>query len=214
MHSAFFRFWTAVIGIAVVTSVACWPGASSVTAPGPSRPPVDVEAVFVQVKDAVKPFWCSNAYSDIGDMAHAGNIDTMRLRVPEYRGVMTTWGFDLGSIAGPPAAQPIIDKLSELNAAEMADLDALAGADDNDKKQINRLLARVSYDDALVAVPAHRLSAALCHPDPRFAADQLHLWANNPSGVRTQDRRQAVHLAHAHVYPAAIFKGWIRGEHD
>jgi hypothetical protein len=72
------------------------------TAPGPSSPPVDVEAAFAQVKEAVKPFWCSNAYSDMGDMAHAGNIDTMRLRVDEYRVVMRTWDDDLGRIAVPP----------------------------------------------------------------------------------------------------------------
>jgi hypothetical protein len=182
MHSAFCKFFISVVGIAVVASVAgCGgsdaPHASNVTAPGPSSPPVDVEAAFAQVKDAIEPFWCSNAYSDMGDMAQAGNIATMRLRVHEYRGVMTTWDDDLGSIAVPPAAQPIIDKIGELNAAEIADLDALAGIDDKDKKQINRLLWRVYYDDALVAVEADHLSAALGHPEPQgqIAADQLEL---------------------------------------
>jgi hypothetical protein len=148
MHSAFCKFWIAVVGIAVVTTVAGCGGndaphassASSVTAPSSSTPPVDANAAFTQVEDAVKPFWCSNAYSDIGDMAHAGNIDTMKLRVHEYPGVMTTWGDDLGRIAVFPAAQPIIDKIGQLNAAEIADLDALAGVEDKDKKQIDRLL--------------------------------------------------------------------------
>jgi hypothetical protein len=208
MHSAFCKFWTAVIGIAVVTSVACWPGASSVTAPDPSSPPVDVEAAFAQVKEAAKPFCCSNAYSDMGDMAHAANIDAMRLRVDEYRGVMRTWDDDLGRIAVPPAAQPIIDKLCELNAAEIADLDALAGVDDNDKKQIDRLLRLVYHDDALVAVQAHHLSAALGHPDPRFVADQVHLWVNNPEVVSEHkiDAKQ-YNVAHHQVYAAAIFEG-------
>ncbi len=191
MHSAFCKFWISVVGIAVATSVAGCGGSdaphasspSSVAAPGPSSPPVDVEAAFAQVKEAVKPFWCSDAYSDMGDMAHAGNIDAMRLRVHEYRGVMTTWDDDLGSIAVPPAAQPIIDKIGQLDAAEIADLDALAGVDDKDKEQIDRLLGRVYYDDALVAVEADHLSAALGHPDPQIAADQLHLWANNPEVV-------------------------------
>jgi hypothetical protein len=201
MHSAFCKFGISVVGIAVVTSVAGCGGndaphassASSVTAPSSSTPPVDVEAAFAQVEDAIKPFWCSNAYSDIGDMAHAGNIDTMKLRVHEYRGVMTTWDDDLRRIAVFPAAQPIVDKIGELNAAEIADLDALAGVDDKDKKQTNRLLARVYYDDALVAVQAHRLSAAVCHPDPQIAADQLHLWANNPEVVSEHkiDTKQA-----------------------
>jgi hypothetical protein len=90
---------------------------------------------------------------------------------------MTTWDDDLGRIAVPPAAQPIIDKIGELNAAEMADLDALAGVNDKDKKQINRLLALVYYDDALVAVQADHLSAALGHPEPQgqIAADQLEV---------------------------------------
>jgi hypothetical protein len=185
MHSAFCTFWISVVGIAVVTSIPGCGGsdASSVTAPSSSTPPVDVEATFAQVEEAVKPFWCSNAYSDMGDMAHAGNIDAMRLRVLEYRGVMTTWDDDLGSIAVPPAAQPIVDKLHQLDAAEIADLDTLAGVDDKDEKQIDRLLGRVYYDDALVAVQAHHLSAALGHPDPQIAADQLHLWANNPEVV-------------------------------
>jgi hypothetical protein len=182
MHSAFCKFGISVVGIAVVTSVAdCGgsdvPHASSASSPSSSSPPVDVETAFAQVKEAVKPFWCSNAYSDMGDMAHAGNIDAMRLRVHEYRGVMTTWDDDLGRIAVPPAAQPIIDKIGELNAAEMADLDALAGVDDKDKEQINRLLGRVYYDDALVAVQADHLSAALGHPEPQgqVAADHLEV---------------------------------------
>jgi hypothetical protein len=41
---------------------------------------------------------------------------------------MMTWDDNLGRIAVPPAAQPIVGKLRELNAAEMADLDALAAA--------------------------------------------------------------------------------------
>jgi hypothetical protein len=182
------QVWISVVGIAVVTSVAVCGGsdapqassassASSVAAPSPSRPPVDANAAFAQVEKAVKPFWCSNAYSDIGDMADAGNIDTMKLRVHEYRGVMTTWDDDLSGIAVPPAAQPIVDKLHQLDAAEIADLDTLAGVDEKDKKQIDRLLGRVYYDDALVAVQAHHLSAALGHPEPQgqIAADQLEV---------------------------------------
>ncbi len=57
----------------------------------PVEPPADADEAFTQVEKAVKPFWCSNAYSHLGDMAHAGNIDTMKLRVREYCGVMTRW---------------------------------------------------------------------------------------------------------------------------
>jgi hypothetical protein len=144
-------------------------------APTTSSKAVDVDAAFAQYLKAVTPFWCSNAYFDIGDMADAGNVDTMKLRVHEYRGVMTTWDDNLGRIAVPPAAQPIVDKLRELNAAEMADLDALAGV--VDEKDKNRLLGLVYFDDALVGVEADRLSAALGHPEPRgrIASDQLEV---------------------------------------
>jgi hypothetical protein len=59
--------------------------------PQTRRAPADADEAFTQVEKAVKPFWCSNAYSHLGDMAHAGNIDTMKLRVREYCGVMTRW---------------------------------------------------------------------------------------------------------------------------
>jgi hypothetical protein len=176
MRRAFCKIWISVVGIAVVTSVAgCGgndapgaPSASSVAAPSPSSPPVDVDAAFAQFLKAVKPFWCSSAYSDIGEMADAGDVGAMKVRVHEYRGVMMTWDDNLGRIAVPPAAQPIVGKLRELNAAEMADLDALAAAvEKNDKKQMNRLTGLVYLDDAMVGVEADRLSAALGHPEPQ-----------------------------------------------
>jgi hypothetical protein len=185
MQSAFCKFWISVVGIAVVTSVAgCGgndtpgaPSASSVAAPSPSSPSVDVDAAFAQFLKAEELFWCSNAYSDIGAMADAGDVDTMKLRVHEYRGVMTTWDDKLGRIAVPPAAQPIVDKLHELNATEIADLDALVRVDENDKKEMDRLRGLVYFDDALVGVEADRLSAALGHPEPqgRIASDQLEV---------------------------------------
>ncbi len=176
MRRAFCKIWVSVVGIAVVTSVAgCGgndapgaPSASSVAAPSPSSPPVDVDAAFAQFLKAVKPYWCSSAYSDIGEMAEAGDVGTMKVRVHEWRGVMMTWDDNLGRIAVPPAAQPIVGKLRELNAAEMADLDALAAAvEKNDKKQMNRLTEVVYLDDAIVSVETRRLSAALGHPEPQ-----------------------------------------------
>ena len=176
MGRAFCKVWISVVGIAVVTSVAgCGgndapgaPSASSVAAPSPSSPPVDVDAAFAQLLKAVKPFWCSSAYSDIGDMAEAGDVDTMKIRVHEYRGVMTTWDDNLGRIAVPAAAQPIVGKLLELNAGEMADLDALAAAvEKNDKKQMMQLTGLAYLDDAMVGVEVDRLSTALGHPEPQ-----------------------------------------------
>jgi hypothetical protein len=189
MRRAFCKIWVSVVGITVVTSVAgCGgndapgapgaPSASSVAAPSPSSPPVDVDAAFAQFMKAVKPFWCSSAYTDIGEMAEAGDVGTMKVRVHEYRGVMMTWDDNLGRIAVPPAAQPIVGKLRELNAAEMADLDALAAAvEKNDKKQMNRLTEVVYLDDAIVSVEVDRLSAALGHPKPQagIAFSQLEV---------------------------------------
>jgi hypothetical protein len=220
MQSAFGKFGISVVGIAVVTSVAgCGdndaaeaPSASGEVAPSPSSPPVDADAAFMQVEKAVTPFWCSNAYSDIGDMATSGNIDTMKLRVHEYRGVMTTWDDNLGTIAVPPAAQPIIDKLRKLDAAEIADLDALAGVDENDKEQIDRLLGLVYDDDALVSVQAHRLSAAPGHRHPQAAADQVHLWANSPKVLlENKCDTQRYNVAHPQDCAAEIFEGWHKG---
>jgi hypothetical protein len=119
---------------------------------------VDVDAAFAQFLNAEKPYWCSSAYFEIDDMAVKGNVGAMRIRVHEYRGVITTWDDNLGRIAVPPAAQPIVDKLRELNATEMADLDALAGVDEKDKKEMDRLRRLFYYDDALVGVEADRLS--------------------------------------------------------
>ena len=132
---AFGKIWVPVVGIAVVTSVAgCGgndapgaPSASSVAASSPSSPPVDVDAAFAQYMKAVKPFWCASGFPDSGEMANAGVVGNLKV-VHEYRDVMMTWDDNLGRIAVPPAAQPIVGKLRELNAAEMADLDALAAA--------------------------------------------------------------------------------------
>jgi hypothetical protein len=183
MRSAFCKIWVSVVGIAVVTSVAgCGgngapsaPSASSVAAPSPSSPPVDVDvdAAFAQYMKAVKPFWCASGFPDIKE-----TVDTIKVRVHDYRGVMMTWDDNLGRIAVPPAAQPIVGKLRELNAAEIADMDALAAAaEKKDKKQMKRLTGLLNLDDAIVTVETNRLSAALGHPEPQagIAAAQLEV---------------------------------------
>jgi hypothetical protein len=185
MQHACGKIWISVVGIAIATSVAgCGgdeaPGASdavSVAASIPSSPPVDVDAAFAQYLDSVEPLWCSNAYVEIGDMAVKGNVGAMKVRVYEYSGVLAGWDYNLGRIAVPPAAQPVVDKLRDLNATELADLDALAAVDASDEKQLDRLMRVFYFDDALVAVEVDRLSAALGHPERqgRIAANQLGL---------------------------------------
>ena len=175
MRLAFGKIWVPMAGIAIVTSVAgCGandapgaPSASSVAAPSPSSPTVDVDVAFAQFLKAVKPFWCANGISTIGGRADLGAVGTIKV-IDEYRGVMMTWDDNLERIAVPPAAQPIVDKLRELNAAEMADMDALtAAAAKNDKKQMKRITGLLNLDDAILSVETDRLSAALGHPEPQ-----------------------------------------------
>jgi hypothetical protein len=184
MRRAFCKIWVSVVGIAVVTSVAGCGGndapaaksassvaalsASSVAAPSPSSPPVDADAAFAQYLKAVKPFWCGSGFSGFRELIDAGAVGTIKDGVNEYRGVMMTWDDDLGRIAVPPAAQLIVGKLRELNAAEMADMDALvAAAEKNDRNQMMRIAGLLNLDDAMVSLETARLSAALGHPEPQ-----------------------------------------------
>jgi hypothetical protein len=181
MRRAFGRIWVSVVGIAVVTSVAgcggksapsvssvAAPSASRVAAPSPSSPPVDVDAAFAQYLKAVKPFWCASGFSGFRELIDAGAVGTIKDGVHEYRGVMMTWDDDLGRVAVPPAAQLIVGKLRELNAAEMAEMDALvAAAEKYDQYQMMRITGLLNLDDAMVNLETARLSAALGHPEPQ-----------------------------------------------
>jgi hypothetical protein len=192
MRRAYCKILIYVVGIAVGASLASCggngaPDASSPAAPSPSSQTVDVDASFAQFAKAVKPFWCSDAYDDMANAHDADTLDVMNARVHEYRGVMTTWDDELGRIAVPLAAQPIVDKLRALNAAEIADLDALAEVvnksrvdekdKDKDVKETNRLLRLVYFDDALVGVEIDNLSAALGKPEDQaqIAVEQLEV---------------------------------------
>jgi hypothetical protein len=171
MRRAFCKTWVLVVGITVVTSVAGCGGdgesASSVAAPSPSSPPVDVDVAYAQFLKAVKPFWCADGFSGIGGRTIVGAADTIKV-VDDYRAVMMTWDDDLARIAVPPVAQPIVGKLRELNAAELADMDALtAAAENNERGQMKPITGILNLDDAMVNLETGHLSAALGHPEPQ-----------------------------------------------
>ena len=58
----------------------------------------------------------------------------MRDSARTYRDMVATWDAQLNTISFPPAAQPIVDKIHELNRVELADLDKLAGVVDEPRR--------------------------------------------------------------------------------
>jgi hypothetical protein len=175
MRRAFFKIWISVVGIAVATSVAgCGgaPGASS-----PSSPAVDPNVAFKQYEEAAKPFECSPLYGEMGDAAQVGDFDVMKDKARKFRNVVVTWDAALAEIAIPAAAQPIVDGMRELNASELAGLNALADVDGKDADRINIVRTQVEVDDSSVTVEGDRLRAALGHPLPQglVVADQLEM---------------------------------------
>jgi hypothetical protein len=101
----------------------------------------------------------------------------MKNKAREHRDVVATWVAALGKIAFPAAAQPIVARMRELSASELAGLNELAEVDGKDADRINMLRSQVEADDSSVTVEGDRLSAALGHPLPQalVAADQLEM---------------------------------------
>jgi hypothetical protein len=168
MRSDFCKFWISVFGLAVVTSV---PGCGGNGAPGASSPPtpsVDPNVAFEHYLDSLTPFKCSNAYDAMTQLANAGKVGNAKVYAKTYRDLEVTWNDELGKIAFPHAAQPIVDRIHELNVAELTDLDAvIALVDEQDTTKMNGLVGNVYYDEAVVAVELDRLAAALGRPESR-----------------------------------------------
>jgi hypothetical protein len=177
MRRAFRKTWIWVVGIAVAVSVASCGGteASTAEAPSPSSPPVDANVAFKQYDEASKPFECTDAYGDIGDAHHTGELAVMQGKAREYRDVMTTWDAQMRKIAFPAAAQPIVDGMRELIADEVTGLTELAEADVKDTERIATVRSEVEANDAVLMVEGDRLRAALGHPESTFgyAADLM-----------------------------------------
>jgi hypothetical protein len=178
MRRDFCKFWISVVGIAVVTSVAGCGSNDAPSASNPSSPPVDPKVAFEQYQDSLTPFKCSNAYDSMGQMVEADNVANAKIYAKTYRGLAATWNDELGKFAFPHVAQPVVDRIHEINAAELADLDALLGlADEKDTARMNELVGNVYYGEASVEVELDRLDAALGHPGSqgRVALDDFDL---------------------------------------
>ena len=55
----------------------------------------------------------------MGDAHDDGDLDAMQDNARKHRDVVTTLDAQLGEIAFPAAAQPIVDRMRELTAAEV-----------------------------------------------------------------------------------------------
>jgi uncharacterized protein YdbL (DUF1318 family) len=174
--------WIAVVGVAV--SAGCGgshaPGASgpaSVAAPSPSTAPIDPAVAFAQFERAAKPFDCSAPYVAMSGAFEASNYAAVLDNGRKERTVMETWDAELGKIAFPPEAQPVVDKIRKLNAAELTALTELASTDVVDTERIVTLQYQVEIANSSVTLASDDLREALGHPVPQtaIAADHIDL---------------------------------------
>jgi hypothetical protein len=180
MRYVFRLIGVCAFGVAAATGL---PGCGGSGAPPASSPsmssiaPVDPDGAFAQFDEAVKPFECSPAYGAMIDAAQAGNFVVRKDKARQYRGVITTWDADLGEIAVPTEAQPIVAKVREFNATELAHLNELVGIDVKDVERIEALTHSVQVDDMSVVVEGNHLRDALGHPQAvgGAVADDLEL---------------------------------------
>jgi hypothetical protein len=169
-----------LLGIALAVSVVSCGGTEAPAADAPvasssSSPPVDPNVAFAQYEKAVKPFECTDAYGDMGDAHHVGDLGAMKDNARKLRDVVTTLDAQMGKIVFPAAAQPIVEGMRELIADEIAGLNELAEIDVKDTARIAVVRSQVEANDTAVTVEGDRLRAALGHPESVFgsAADLL-----------------------------------------
>jgi hypothetical protein len=167
--------WIVAVGIAVVMSLAACGDTDAPVASNSTSPPVDPDTAFAEYEKAVRPLDCSDAYQAMGDASLAGEIGVMKDKAREYRDVVATFDARLGEIAFPDAAEPIVDVMRELLAAELTGLGELAAYDGEDKTRKATVRNNLEADDAVVGVEGNRLREALGHPESTFgvAADLL-----------------------------------------
>jgi hypothetical protein len=174
MRRAFSKIWISAAGIAVVASVV---GCGGADAPGASSVAADPNVAFAQYEEAAKPFECSKAYLEMWDALSDKHYGIMKDRARQHRDVVATWDAELGKIAFPVAAQPIVGRMRGFIATELPGLNELVTADDKDVDRMRTVMAQVQADDSSATVEGDRLREALGHPEPRpiIAADQLDL---------------------------------------
>jgi hypothetical protein len=175
------NIWILAVTFAVVTTVASCFGNQAPKSPesSPSRASTKAEtdAAYTQYEEGRKPF-CSRAYYDLTRECQFGNIARMHDSARTYRHMVAAWDAHLNTISFPPAAQPIVDKIHELNRVELADLDKLAGfVDEPETNLLQGLLNALAFHQSAMKVAGNDLRAALGHPESqsRLAADQLDL---------------------------------------
>ena len=160
-----------MFGIALAVSVASCGGTEAPVASSPSSPTVDPKVAFAQYEKAVKPFECTDAYGDMGDAHHDGDLVAMKDNARKLRDVVTTLDAQLGEITFPAAAQPIVDRMRELTADEVAGLNELAEIDVKDTERIAVVRSEVEANDTAVtwkAIASARRSGILrAYSDPR-----------------------------------------------
>jgi hypothetical protein len=161
-----------LLGTALAVSVA---GCGGSEAPGASSPSVDGSVVFTQYEEAVKPVECSSASRDMDEAVREGHFGIMKTRAFQYRDVLTTFDARLGEIGFPPAAQPAVKRMRELNSDQLAGLNELGQYDGKDEDRLNTLRNRVWSDDSAMVVEGDHVREALGHPvhQAGYAADLL-----------------------------------------
>jgi hypothetical protein len=143
--------------------------------PTTSGKSAEAEAAYRQLEEAWRPMVCNHSvYQDTANAAYDNNVPAMRDNAVKYRDTVTTWHDQVGKISFPPAAQPIVDKIRELDLDELNDLNALAAVTDPEH---TNLIDYADFHHWSLMVETDGLMAAVGHPvsDPRLAAHQLDL---------------------------------------
>lgn len=165
----------AVIALAMALAGCAGDPAPNGEAPTTSGKSAEAEAAYRQLEEAWRPTVCNHSvYQDMANAAYDNNVPAMRDNAVKYRDTVTTWDDQVGKISFPPAAQPIVDRIRELDVDELNDLNALAAVTDAEH---TNLITYVDFHHWSRVVETVDLMAAVGHPvsHPRLAAYQLEL---------------------------------------
>lgn len=166
--------------MAVITLAMALAGCGGDPAPNGETPTTsgksaEAEAAYRQLEEAWRPTVCNHSvYQDMANAAYDNNVSAMRDNAVKYRDTVAPWDDQVGKISFPPAAQPIVDRIRELDLDKLNDLNALAAVTD---AEYTNLISYVEFDHWSLVVQTDGLMAAVGHPvsHPRLAAHQLEL---------------------------------------
>src|SRR4051812_47049376 len=145
MRRAYCKTWRVAVGIALAVGVVSCGATDGSRTPSPSVVP---SVAFTQYEQAVKPVECSSASRDMDEAVREGNFGIMKAKAFQYRDGLTTFDARLGEIGFPPAAQPVVKRMRELNSDQMAGLNELGQYDGKDEDRLNALRNRIWSDDS------------------------------------------------------------------